>query len=254
MRGLARQRLPARHARQVDEPLAVLLELIRHVVERVDGPAHFVARRRHGMCTGLQPSRPVATGEIGERRGELLDRPADAVGDQHQRQQRDEPRRTEQDEQRQRESTPQVARIDRVHEAARLSNLGGQLFHADAAQVAAVDLDAGLAAGTVHAPHVVHALAAGARTRRSARAPRSPRTIGRTRATRDAFAAAYVVGRRPARERVLLQRVAFPLVELLRGGLERPGESIELARCRVAQAAVEERRRDPDGCAERQQG
>ena len=50
VRGLARQRLPARHLRQVDEPLAVLLELIGHVVERVDGPAHLVARRRAGFA------------------------------------------------------------------------------------------------------------------------------------------------------------------------------------------------------------
>ena len=59
---------------------------------------------------------------------------------------------------------------------------------------------------------------------------------------------------RPPGERVLLQRVAFALVELLRGGLERPRQPIELARRRVAEAAVEERRRDPDGGAERQQG
>ena len=95
-----------------------------------------------GFAAGLQPSRPVSAGKIGERRGELLDGPADAVGDQHQRQQRDEPCGTEQHEQRQRESPPQVARIDRVHEAARFSNLGGQLLHADAAEVAAEDLDA----------------------------------------------------------------------------------------------------------------
>ena len=201
----------------------------------------------------LQPSRPVATGEIGQRRGELLDRPAHAVGDQHQRQQRHEPRGTEQHEQRQRESPPQIARIDLVHEAARLSKLRGQLLHADAAQVTAVDLDATHVAGTVRSPHVVHALAAGARHAKALGLAALPERsdglgpLGRVRRR---------VHRRrcPARERVLLQRVAFPLVELLRGGLERPRESIELARCRIAQAAVEERRRDPDGGAERQQG
>ena len=206
-----------------------------------------------GFRAGLQPPRPVAAGEIGERRGELLDRPADPVGDQHQRQQRDEPRRTEQHEQRQRESTPQVARIDRVHEAARLSNLGGQLLHADAAQVTAVDLDAGLAAGTVHAPHVVHALAAGPRHAEALGLAALPERSDRARAT-PPRSPPRRSSARPARERVLLQRVAFPLVELLRGGLERPRESIELARRRIAQAAVEERRRDPDGGAERQQG
>ena len=48
VRGLARQRLPARHARQVHQPLAALLELIGHVVERVDGARHFVARAMPG--------------------------------------------------------------------------------------------------------------------------------------------------------------------------------------------------------------
>ena len=163
MRGLARQRLPARHARQVHEPLAALLELIRHVVEGVDGPADLIARRGTGLPAGLEPSRPVATCEIGQARGELLDRPAHAVGDQDQRQQRNQPRGTQQHEQRQRESPPQIARIDLVHEAARLPQLGGQLLHADAAQVAAGDLDATRAAGPVRPPHVVDALAAGPR-------------------------------------------------------------------------------------------
>ncbi len=91
VRGLARQRLPARHPRQVHQPFAALLELIGHVVERVDGARHFVARRDARPLTRLQPPRPVAAGKIGERRGELLDRPADAVRNEHQRQQRDEP-------------------------------------------------------------------------------------------------------------------------------------------------------------------
>ena len=56
VRGLARQRLPARHARQVHEPLAVLLELIGHVVERLDGAADLVARRRAPVAAG----RPAA--------------------------------------------------------------------------------------------------------------------------------------------------------------------------------------------------
>ena len=138
-------------------------------------------------------------------------------------------------------------------EPARLSNLGGQLFHADAAQITAVDLDAGPAAGTVDAPHVVHALAAGARHAEAlglAALPERSDGLGPLRRVRRR------VDRRarPARERVLLQRVAFPLVELFRGVLERPGQSIELARRRISEAAVEERRRDPDGCAERQQG
>ena len=163
MRGLARQRLPARHARQVDEPLAVLLELIGHVVERLDRPAPLRrGRATPGARPGVQPSRPVAAGEIGERRGELPDRPADAMSDEHQRQQRDEPRRAEQHEQRQRESAPQVARIDRRHEPPRFPDLRGQLLHADAAEVAAIDLDAGAGAGGADAPHVVHALAVGA--------------------------------------------------------------------------------------------
>jgi hypothetical protein len=55
VRRLPRQRLPAGHARQVHEPLAVLLELIRHVVERADGATHFVARAQTGFRTGIQP-------------------------------------------------------------------------------------------------------------------------------------------------------------------------------------------------------
>ena len=80
---------PALHTQACPEP------------SRKDGPPGFPPVSR--------PSRPVATGEIGERRGELLDRPAHTVGDQHQRQQRQEPCHTEQDEQRQGESAPQVA-------------------------------------------------------------------------------------------------------------------------------------------------
>ena len=252
MRGLARQRLPARHARQVDEPLAVLLELIRHVVERVDRPSHFVARRAMG-CAGLQPPRPVSTGEIAQRRGELLDRPADPVCDQHQRQQRDEPRGTEQDEQRQCKPTTQVALFNRVHEAASVSNLSGQLIHPDAAQVPAVDLDAGLTARTIHTPHVVHALPAGPRDDEALGLPALPE---RSDLIRPLLRVRLHVRRRasPARERVLLQGITFALVELLRGELERPGQLVELPGCRVAEAAVEERRGDPDGRAERQQG
>ena len=195
VRGLARQRLPARHARQVDEPLAALLELVRHVIEGGNGPAHLVARRGARFPARLQPARPVAAGEIRQRRGELLDRPAHAVGEQHQRQQRDEPRGAEQHEQRQREAPPQIARIDLAHETARLSKLGGQLLHADAAQVTAVDLDATHVAGTVRAPHVVHALAARRPTRRSAQPHRSPRTSGRARATRPRSSPRVRVGR-----------------------------------------------------------
>ena len=138
-------------------------------------------------------------------------------------------------------------------EPARLSKLGGQLLHADAAQVTAEDLDAAPVSGTVGSPHVVHTLAAGPRHAKALRLTALPERAdglwprGRVRRR---------VHRRPcpACERVLLQRVAFPLIEQLRGSLERARESVEFARCRIPQAAVEERRRDPHGGAERQQG
>jgi hypothetical protein len=204
----------------VHEPLAALFELIRHVVEGVDGTGHFVARLNARLRAGLQPPRPVSAGVIGERGGEILDRPADPVGDENQRQQRDEPGRAEQHEQRQRESSPQVACIDRVDEAARSAKLSGQLFHADATQIAAVDLDA-RAGRIVHPAHVVHALAVRSRyaeTLALAALPERSNGLGpRCRVRRREH------GRgRPPRERVQLQRVAFALVELLRGGLERP--------------------------------
>ena len=183
VRGLARQRLPAGHPRQVHQPVAVLLELIRHVVEGLDG----AGRLRRGGSTrrpsSLQPSRPVATGEIGERRGQLPDRPADATGDQHQRQQRDEPCRAEQHEQRQRESTPQIPRLDRVHEPARFPDLGGQLLHADAAEIAAVDLDGRTGRRGRRRGACSRRARRSPRTRRSAPARRSPRTTGQIRAT-----------------------------------------------------------------------
>ena len=106
----------------MNEPLAVLLELIGHVVERLDRSGHFVASP--ALSPVFQPARPVSTSKIGERRGELLYGLADAVSDQHQRQQRDEPRRAEQHEQRERETSAQVARIDRGHEPPRFPNLG----------------------------------------------------------------------------------------------------------------------------------
>ena len=148
VRRLPRERLPGRHVRQVDQPLAAFPELVRHVIERRHGAADLIARRGARFAARLQPARPVAAGEIRQGRGELLHRPAHTVSDEHERQQRHEPRRSEQQEQGQRESPPQVARIDRVHQRARLSELGGQLLHADAAQVPAVNLDAAPVAGT----------------------------------------------------------------------------------------------------------
>ena len=67
VRRLSRERLPARHLRQVHEPLAALPQLLGHVVERVDGASDFVARR-----AVLDPRRvPVAGRKVGEARGEL---------------------------------------------------------------------------------------------------------------------------------------------------------------------------------------
>ncbi len=218
-----------------------------------NGARHFVSRGNARPLTRLQPPRPVAPGKIGERRGELLDRPADAVRDEHQRQQRERPCRTEEQEQRQRESAAQIPRVDRVDELPGLSKLGGQLFHADARQITAVDLDFRRAVRPVDPPHVVHTLAASAGDAEALGLTALPERSDRLGPPRRVRCR---VGRRvrPPGEGVLLQSVAFALVELLRGVLERPGQAIELARRRIAKAAIEERRRDPDSGAERQQG
>ena len=60
VRGLARERLPARHLREMDEPLAILAQLIGHAVERVDREADFVARGAspaRGRCRRAATSR-----------------------------------------------------------------------------------------------------------------------------------------------------------------------------------------------------
>ena len=117
MRGLARQRLPARHVRQVDEPLAALLELIRHVVERVDGAPHFVARRaaRPPPVSSRRDQSPPAksvSAAVSCWIGRLTRCAMSTSGTSE-----TSPRRAEQHEQRQREAAPQIARFDRRRRA-----------------------------------------------------------------------------------------------------------------------------------------
>jgi hypothetical protein len=54
------------------------------------------------------------------------------------------------------------------------------------------------------------------------------------------------------RQRVLLQRLALALVELPRRSFQRARQPIELAGVRVAEAAIEQRGRDPQRREERQ--
>ena len=117
-----------------------------------------------GVAPGLDAARPVAGGEVGEPCGELLDRAADAVGDV--------------DERRERASHAAPSSTSSVsvkpRRRSRLSidstswrvcaQLGRQLIHPDAAQVAAVRLDAARRApAPVAAAQVVDVVAAGAR-------------------------------------------------------------------------------------------
>ena len=154
-------------------------------------------------------------------------------------------------EQREREPAPEVAALDRLDELPRLPELGRELLHANAAQVAAVGLHAASARPRRRA-------AAGSRrdrrrspTGRSARPRRCPRTRGPRRASRRVR---HRVRRRrdAAGQRVLLQRVALALIELPHGGFERARQAIEFAGGRVAEAAIEQRGGDPDRRRQRQ--
>ena len=164
MRGLARERLPARHLREVHEPLAALPQLLGHAVERVDRAAHFVAWRRAG-------SRPVSSRRDQSPAAKSVrpavscsNRLADAVRDEDQRRQRDEPRRAEQQEQRQREPAPQVAPLDRLHElrASAAARSRAAPCGCRAGRGCTSRRRACVAAGVASA-HVVHVIAAGAR-------------------------------------------------------------------------------------------
>ena len=135
VRGLARERLPARHLGQVDEPLAALPQLIGHAVERVDRACRLHRARlslRSPPVRARRDQSPAANAVSAA--GELLDRPADPVRDEDERRERHEPRCAEQQEQRQREAAPQVAALDRFHQLAGLPQLGRQLLHPDAAR------------------------------------------------------------------------------------------------------------------------
>src|SRR5262249_29503936 len=145
-----------------------------------------------------------------------------------------------------------IACIDRVDETASLSYLRGQLLHAHATEVTAEGLHANPIAGTFRASHVVHSLAVGSRNAEAlglaALPERSDGFWPRRGICRE-------IQRRtsPAGERVPFERIAFALIELFRGVLERPREPIELTRCRIPETAIEERGRDPDGRGKRQQ-
>ncbi len=85
VRRLSRERLPARHLRQVHDAVAVRPELLGHVVERVDGASNLV------VPAGFDPSVPIAARKVGQSGGQLLNRPAHPMRDEHERNQRDEP-------------------------------------------------------------------------------------------------------------------------------------------------------------------
>ena len=70
MRHLARQRLPARHARYVDQPLARVLQLIRHVIERRHRRANFIQPAR-SQPTSAQPVQ--AAGRPAQERANVID-------------------------------------------------------------------------------------------------------------------------------------------------------------------------------------
>ena len=171
VRRLARQRLPAGHLRQIHQPLAVSLQLIRHPVERVDGPSHFVITR------GTQPPVPLSVGKRGQSAGQLPNGGADPMGDDHNRHQGNQPDQRQQQKQRERESAPQVERISLADNRARPHQLARELTHADT-KLTRVHADA-----TVGSPHVLQHDAPPSPASSNPRPRRSPRTPAPYRAT-----------------------------------------------------------------------
>ena len=143
-------------------------------------------------------------------------------------------------------------RIDRLDEAACLAQFVGHPIHADAAEIPAIRGDAARCVRrAVPAPQIVDVIAAGAGGAESLRLAAVPeRAHGRRprcqvrRRVDDRFGASG--------QSLLLQRVAFTLVELPDGGFERPGQAIDFAGRRIAQAPIQQRRRDPERREERQ--
>ena len=86
VRHLARQRLPARELAQVDQPLGALLELARHVVERLDGAPDLVVAARLRRARSDRPPRACDSPAV-----KLLDRAADAMRQVDQQRQRHQP-------------------------------------------------------------------------------------------------------------------------------------------------------------------
>ena len=72
VRRLAGERLPARHLRQVDEPLAVAPQLLGHVVERVDGASHLVVARSTRCRRSQSPAAKSVSPAVSCRIGRLM--------------------------------------------------------------------------------------------------------------------------------------------------------------------------------------
>ncbi len=146
----------------------------------------------------------------------------------------------DQEKKRQREAAPKIARRDRPDERASASELGGQFLHVDAAQVATEDLHAArvfsqkvemVAARTGHAePFGFPAVP---------ERPHGVRPIGLVRDGEMHWC--HSPGRR-----IQLQRLPLTLIELPHGPFERARQPIDFASRRVAEAAIEKRRGDPD--------
>ena len=155
-------------------------------------------------------------------------------------------------EQREREAAPQIAALDRLRRAARVCRSSADSCSMRMPREIAADRPRRRAAPVrVAAPQVVHVIAAGSRQAEALGFAALPE-----RATARASVAASGDGVRRRRDaagqRVLLQRVALALIELPHGRFERARQPIEFAGRRVAEAAIEQRRRDPDRRGQRQ--
>ena len=90
-----------------------------------------------------------------------MNRLTDAMRDEHQRRQGDDPRGAKQQQQREREAAAQIPLFERVDELTGVPHFRRKLFHSNAAEIARICVDARRRAGRfVSPPHVVDAIAA----------------------------------------------------------------------------------------------
>src|SRR5205085_5216599 len=102
MRHLAGEQLPARDLRQIDEPVAAVLELLGGIVEGLNRSAGFV------ISLDVETDIQIAGSEFAQAAGQLLDGAADAMSEIDQRNQRDAPYRHNEDDQSNRQPSAKI--------------------------------------------------------------------------------------------------------------------------------------------------